>query len=60
MPFLSCQYPDISHLLGPSYVNFLVFCCSKEKVTSGLVLKRSILLRIKPVFGAGYMARASP
>ena len=36
MTILACQYPDISHLLGPSYVLCLYFVLGNERVKKSI------------------------
>ena len=56
MPFWACQYPDISHYFGPSYVLLLRLLSSKERVTSGLALKRP---QAGPGQGPGWASQVS-
>ena len=45
MAILSCQYPDISHLLGPSYVFRCLFVYSKEMVKKSVkYVQKSVIL----------------
>ena len=40
--FLGCQYPDISHLLGPSYVVMFRWFFYSAMVTSRFVNKKAV------------------
>ena len=43
--FLGCQYPDISHLLGPSYVWMMMFVLARKGSKSLLnTFKKSVIL----------------
>ena len=51
--FLGCQYPDISHLLGPSYVIFWYKLVSSERVKKSVkYVQKSIIF--KPFLSCQY------